>query len=440
MAFRGSVPGILVLYQDPLTAAASTIDEHVHSFSRYSRFPVITVNTQLGFPADLKDLSFQVIILHYSLFGRYPFLVSHSFLKYLEASPDSFKIALFQDEHQNCQQRFAFINQLRIDAIYSLLEPTEYERVYLSHTACRNICHTLTGYVDETLVEIGKTYALDDCTREVDIGYRGRPLAYFMGAGAREKTLIGLEFNSRLAGSDLRLDIKTGEDDRIYGENWYRFVGNCRAMLGVESGVSVFDLTGEAKEACDVYLRRDPHASWDEISPVLHPWEDNVYYRTISPRMFETAALRTCMILFEGRYNDILQPMVHYIPLRKDFSNFDWVMERFRDPAERKRITDRAYADLIASGRYGYRRFIEEFDQQLEGFGLTLPPVSDATRRTMHFIERDQAKRRARARSRLRVRSALRTVLRRIPGTGAISSGLAPARRWYGGLKWAKFQ
>ena len=31
--------------------------------------------------------------------------------------------------------------------------------------------------------------------------------------------------------------------------------------------------------------------------------------------------------------------MVHYIPLKKDFSNFDEVIERFRDKDVRKELT-----------------------------------------------------------------------------------------------------
>jgi hypothetical protein len=70
-----------------------------------------------------------------------------------------------------------------------------------------------------------------------------------------------------------------------------------------------------------------------------------------------------------------MTPDVHYLALEKDFSNFDDVMARFRDPVERKRITDRAYDDLIASGRWSYRAAIEDFDRHVgpaAGLGHTL--------------------------------------------------------------------
>src|SRR6185436_17701398 len=59
----------------------------------------------------------------------------------------------------------------------------------------------------------------------------------------------------------------------------------------------------------------------------------------------------------------------HYIPLKKDFSNWDEVVSRFCDASLRRTLTDRAYEDLIASGRYTYHKFIDQFDDDLERAG-----------------------------------------------------------------------
>ncbi len=45
-----------------------------------------------------------------------------------------------------------------------------------------------------------------------------------------------------------------------------------------------------------------------------------------------------------------MEPMVDYIPLRKDFSNFDEVLERFRDPELRQELCENARRRLIDSG------------------------------------------------------------------------------------------
>jgi hypothetical protein len=66
-----------------------------------------------------------------------------------------------------------------------------------------------------------------------------------------------------------------------------------------------------------------------------------------------------------------MDPMVHYIPLKKDFSNFDDVLAALKDDGLRRRITDRAYEDMIASGRYGYASLIADVDRELAAAGLT---------------------------------------------------------------------
>jgi hypothetical protein len=367
-----SVPGVLLIYHHPVGANAPTIHEHVRSFGKYSRFPVWTVNTELGFPQALAHLRFDAIVLHYSLFGSAPFALDGGFWQYLRDARDSIRVAFFQDEHQNCQARFRLIDDLSLDCIFSLFEPSEYAKVYLAHTGCRRIRHTLTGYVDDSLPEMARRIERPYDGRTVDIGYRARDLAFHAGRGGQEKSAIGNEVLKRLAGRGLALDIATDARSRIYGEHWYHFVANCRAVLGVEAGVSIVDLDGEVQRRCHELELAEPGLTFEEVSRrLLAPYEDNVYYRTISPRIFEAAALRTCMILFEGRYNDLLQPMVHYIPLRKDFSNLDWAIDVLRDPAQRERITTRAFDDLIASGRYDYRHFIAGVDAELEALGLS---------------------------------------------------------------------
>ena len=417
---RLHVPAILLLYYSPLGANAATVSEHVGSFARHSRFPVFSVNTELGFPRGLARLDFRVVVLHYSVFGRYPYLLNSAFCRYIAESRASYRIAFFQDEYQYCTARFRFLDDMRIDCIYSLLEPSEVSRVYLEHTRVRKVLHTLTGFVSDDLVETAARWSLPDEQRGIDVGYRGRQLPFFMGRGAQEKTVIAQEFVRRTAGRPLVLDIKTGEADRIYGDDWWRFIANCRGMLGVEAGVSVFDIEDQVRPRCAQILAERPGASFEEVAAVaLRDWEDNIYYRTISPRVFEAAAFRVCQILFEGRYNGLLEPMTHYLPLKKDFSNLDQVLSDFADPATRQRIADRAHADLIASGEYSYRRFIEQFDADLRQAGIE--PVADAAalRQARAFLDQGSRLRALRARIQTRLH-------RPFPGKALVKAALSP--------------
>lgn len=365
------VNGILLFYHHPVTASAPTILEHMDSLRRHSQFAVWNVNTELGFPPGLGGVQVQIIVLHYSLFGAWPYRLGAAFTEYLVRCRDSYKVAFFQDEHRYCQNRFAFLSQYRIDCVYTLLEPPWVKDVYQKYAQVPRVICNLTGYISADLIEMARQRGKREEERTIDVGYRARPLAYYMGRGAQEKTEIAERFLQHARELELCLDIKTGEEDRIYGDAWYEFLANCRGVIGVEAGVSVFDLEDQVRPACDRLLAENPGISFAEVEEkILAPWEDNIYYRTISPRHFEAAALRVCQILYEGRYSGILQPMVHYLPLKKDFSNFDQVMHLFQDPAVRRELTENSYRDLIASGRYDYRRFIEGFDAALGEAGF----------------------------------------------------------------------
>lgn len=369
------VNGILLIYHHIIGRNASTIMEHVYAFARHSRFRVWAVNTELGYPKGLDGVEFSIIILHYSLFGM-PINLSERFLQFIETSARSYKIAFLQDEHRYWAERSAFINRCSIDCIYTLLEPGYFEETYLKYTCASKVVYSIPGYVSREMLNMASRYAKPGHKRKIDVGYRGRRLPYYMGRGSQEKHLIGVEFKKRALGLGLRVDIETEEEKRIYGESWPRFLGDCRAVLGVEAGVSVFDIDNTVRRQYEKICKGHPDTSYPDCSfeefhnAVLAPHEDRIYYRTISPRHFEAAAFRNCQILFEGKYSGILKPMVHYIPLRKDFSNFEDVISMYKDSGMRRELTQNAYRDLIASRYYLYEGFILGFDNELvaEGF------------------------------------------------------------------------
>lgn len=362
------VNAILLLYSHPVQKNASTIMDHVNAFEQYSQYPVIEVNIYLGFPQVLNKYSFSVIVLHYSLFGSLPFQLKGKAMEYVRNSKNSVIVAFFQDEPQYCPERIALINTLGIRCIYTLVEPDFHDIVYRQSTTVSQIITCIPGYVSEKIEMVGKELFMPDSSRTIDVGYRGRELPTFLGNGAFEKVDIAhqfLEFNKSYC---LKCDIETSEEKRIYGDDWYRFLANCKGVIGVESGATIFDLGGDVYCAYKELEQKHTSVSYEDLGKVivLEKYEDKIYYRMISPRHFEAAALRVCQILYEGHYSGILHPMDHYIPLKKDFSNFSDVMEVFQNPEKRQKIEEKAYTDLILSERFTYKKFIQEFDQVIQ--------------------------------------------------------------------------
>ena len=167
--------------------------------------------------------------------------------------------------------------------------------------------------------------------------------------------------------SNLKLDIKTSEESRLYGNDWNRFLGNIRCCLGVESGTSIFDVNGIIKNEMDEYLLKFPEAKEDEIwREVLQKYENQIAYRAISPRIFDSAIFKNLMIYYEGKYQGVMTPGVHFVELKKDFSNYDYVSKVISEESYYDEFTSRSYDDLILSQKYSYRNFIKDFCQKVD--------------------------------------------------------------------------
>lgn len=356
------VYGVLLLYHYPARLNAPTIKDSIEAFTRYSSYHIYSVNTYIGFPLILEKLKFSAIILHYSLFGATPFKLNSRLINFIKRDPKMIKVVFFQDEYANCKERFQLINDLKIDTIFSLLEPQYFKKVYIDNTCVTDIRQVLAGYVSDALLSYAESSSMKFLDRPVEVGYRGRKLKLHLGEGAKEKSNIAFQFKDFAKDKKINVDISIEEKDRIYGKKWYDFVQNCKFMLGVQSGTSIFDLDGAIEKKIGDYVSKDEPSANDSLEKILNPFEKNINYRMISPRIFECAALKTCMILYSDSYQNILEADKHYIPLDKDFSNIDKVYKKMKNEKYVSTIIENAYTDIALAKKYHYSTLVEKFD------------------------------------------------------------------------------
>lgn len=356
-------PLTILILCDDARAHAGTLREHLAAFRRYSRHRIELFNTRGVWDSRYPDFAAaDVLVLHYSLVITADSYLSPPFRDRVRAFA-GLKVQFLQDEYRWVDEISGMMRHLDIDVLFSIVPPRELENVYGGRLPGVEIVPTLAGYVPEQLVD-RKTPALH--ARALDVGYRGRVLPYWNGALSQEKVSIARGFLDRARATDLRTDIAWGENDRLYGSRWIRFLSSCRTTLGTESGTSITDFDGSIEAATRDYLDGRPGASFEEVSEqVLAPHEGNVMMNVVSPRLFEAAALRTAMVLFPGEYGGTVEPWEHYVPLEKEFGNFDQVVEAIRDVKALEEMVERAHADVVASGRYSLRRFVEQFDEEV---------------------------------------------------------------------------
>ncbi|WOH68184.1 hypothetical protein [Bradyrhizobium sp. BWA-3-5] len=277
------------------------------------------------------------------------------------------KIAIVQDDYDRTAALHRNIRQYGFHVVFTSIQsefwPLAYPAIQVPGVVLRQL---LTGYAPARHVE-RRIRPLEE--RSVPVGYRGRQLGAKYGKLGHEKYEIGRRMAELCDRLGQPHDIRTDDASRIYGEDWFTFIGDCRAMLGSESGCNAFDFDQEIEKRCDEFATRHGRAAeYSDFADFLEPFEKPFNVGQISPRVFECASMKTPMILFRGRYSDAIKPDLHYIPLEKDFSNAQEVLTKLDNLEYLKGFANRAHEHLIASGIYSYRTLTSAIRTAIEEF------------------------------------------------------------------------
>ena len=350
---------IAILYKK--SANASTTQEHISSFGLYSQNQIHYIDVD-NHNINLEQLnSFDVIVIHYTANPLVQtFLPSH--IRFMLRMTTSKKILFLQDEYRQVNNIIELINLMKIDVLYSCIPQKSFDAVYPKEKLPNlTIKHTLTGYVPQSLKDIKTWPSYHE--RTFDTVYRARKLPFWLGSMCHEKWKIAEEFDKVSKPYDLITNISPLEKDRIYGEKWTQLLLSSKSALGVESNGNVVDFTGEIEIKSEAYQEKNPEASYEEVEKkYFDGLNGKIKMNIISPRIFEYAACKTLMILYEGEYSGIIKPWQHYLPLKKDHSNIDEIICIIKDELRWKKITESAYEDIALNPKYSYQQFIESFD------------------------------------------------------------------------------
>ena len=246
------------------------------------------------------------------------------------------KVFFVGNEYKLMAEKMAFAERLRVDLLISQTQSTEVHALYRDRLGCAVAGVPNTG-LDEILFT--PTSRVDD--RPIDLGYRADDAPYYLGH--RERRDIA-EFFTRTADQyDLTVDISMKSADRFNEVGWAAFLNRCKGQLGTEAGGDFFSLDDAARLRVLEFEKRHPDAGFDETyEACLRDDRGSVSLRIMSGRHVEAAGTGTVQILFEGEYDGYMKPDVHYIPLRKDFSNADEAVAKFKDPLIRSTIAGNA--------------------------------------------------------------------------------------------------
>jgi len=360
---------VLVLY-DNQSIHINTIREHLASFIRFSCHCIDYVSAT-GFADVVSSFDrYDVIVIHYCIRVNVENHLSPNYSQALKAF-GGYKILYIQDEYDTTETARIWIENIGIHAIFTCV-PDQYVNDIYPKTRFPNVefIQTLTGFVPERFERLNYLQINESvkpiADRKLLIVYRGRRLPYWYGDLGQEKFEIGIKVKQICETRSISADIECDDSKRIYGEGWYEFLGSGKATLGSESGSNVFDDFGDIRANIEAALKKNPAMTYAEArNSFLRGHEAKIRMNQVSPKMFEAIALKTALILFEGEYSGILKPDLHYISLKKDFSNIDEVLDKLQDNQYLEELVERAYQDIVSSGQYSYQKFINNFDKFL---------------------------------------------------------------------------
>jgi hypothetical protein len=413
----GERPNVLIVYgllQYPLRAWHR---DHLYSFRRYGRGRYFYVNLGVRrLPRWLRRVRFDAVIFHHTLTGQrmQPPILAWQLrraepLRHLAPT----RIALLQDECIYTDLMSDLIERFEIDHVFSLAPPTEWSKIYpdVDHDRVR-FHRVLAGYLDEARLERIDRIVDQTPERPLEIGYRAWSGLLSLGRHGVLRRRLAEAFAPAAARRGMRADISVDMGDIHYGDDWYRFLASCKYFLGAEGGATVLDSTGEFMLRTERYLAEHPDATFEEVEAACFPGEDGkLALFAISPRHLDACVTRTCQVLVEGEYSRVLRAGEHFIEVKRDLSNVEEVLDLIEADSERQRLTENAYRDVVASGRYTYRRLVETIESE-SGLTAVAPREADSAALRRRHRRSELADRASWAKVALYVRSA--RALRRV--------------------------
>jgi hypothetical protein len=394
-----------------------TNEQMLYCFEQFSNHLVYFLNLAFAPPTEILKVDFDLVIFHDLLLCKRSLPRRFERIQKL-AQPlkkvRGYRIATVQDEFTQTDLLNDFLVEFEVRHIFSVAPPSEWEKIYpkLDRSKVKfDFC--LTGYLDDNEIARIEKLASKGLERKIDIGYRATPIRHSLGYIGYLKVKITEVFKAACQGLPLKIDLSNDPRDTFLGEAWYNFLLSCKYNLGVESGASVLDHDGSIDRRVQQYLASHPTASFEEVQQAcLKDVDGKLKLAVVGPRHLEACLTKTCQILTEGDYNGILKPFVHYIPVKKDFSNVSEVIELVRKDELRSQLVENAYRDIVLSGQFSFRSYVSGLLSSSLGDTHAWSTITDEELK----IYRMNATREARILRYVRLRtSVISSVMKRVP-------------------------
>lgn len=307
-------------------------------------YKLMTEKDMLWNVSDIHKYELIILLHSTNADSMFPLSVLERYLKNRKG-----KLLIFiGNEYCLMPEKIRFIKEVEADYIASQLTEEAANWLYSECSNSKVLCipHALNDKDYQPIKEQRK--------RCIDIGFIGD--MYGFAVGDNERTMFIEAFKNGKYGKDLNKDIRLGRKLRLPRSQYIGFLNSIRGTVGAESGTYYLEKTDQTQKQVDIYLSKFPKATFQDIyDRFFKKYSNPKNGKAISSRHFEPIGTKTAQILLAGRYNDILKPDLHYIEVKKDFSNIDNALEKFRDKDFIEKMTQDTHEYVMENHTYSHR-------------------------------------------------------------------------------------
>lgn len=377
---------VLVIY-DKKSTFTNAVYDHLQAISNMQEYNVSFYDINDLNDNDLlfkflKSIRNKIIIVHYTV--RLPYgMVSNNLIELTRSA--LINAIMLQDEYDSTKRTILELQNINPQIVFTVTPQNSIRKIYpeesFPNTKFVNI---LTGYVPENLRDLDNLPATT--SRTIHLGYRGRELPLRYGAMGYDKEFIG-NIVAAQRPPNLKFDISSNDQDRIYGNDWINFLTTCKAFLGTESGFNIIDWDGDLEERI-IRLRAINNFSDDMIRNLFtSQLEIPNLMNQISPKIFEIACTRTVPVLLEGEYSGVLRANHNYISIKKDYSNLNEVFDKLENNDLLARISENNIRDIVNNHKLSYAAMTEIIEASLNEVLLNVKGAEDTEGEALNLLK-----------------------------------------------------
>lgn len=349
---------ITVLHALGFDSRATTV-HHAMCFGRYPEGHKIEYVNIFGLiPSDLDS---DVVILTYELLALRDLPYWNVLVKRMGPilKRSNYRIVMPQDDYTKCAVLDSFISKFKVGTVFTPIT-RDLQLLYPCAVAAGvHFEEAMTGYFEDDSWSHWRQFVRPFKGRTIDLGQRVSHLSPQFGIEAGRKGELAIRFADQTRDSGFVCDVSTDPADVFIGDDWYRFLGNCKFTVSRKGGASIADPTGRIADRFRRFQLRHPNATMDELGQkVSFRGGRQGDFSALSPRLFECAALGVCQILEPGDYVEGFEPWTHYIPLEQNFSNVQQVFKVMRDIDRCEAIAEASQEPLLGNPKNTYNSLV----------------------------------------------------------------------------------